>query len=375
MGKVVRFITLMTVMLGFATTAVGAQPIVIGAINPLTGPNDFIGVDQKRGQELAKDEINEMGGVLGRVLKIIHEDSESRPEAGITAAHKLVDVNRVPLILGVFSSGVTLPIGAYTNEQGIVQINVASTSPKLREVGSYFFSIMGLDELMGSELANFAMEDTGQKKFSILVPNNPYGIGMRIWMKKTVEEAGGEILDVVEYELFKTDYRAELQRLFAHNPPAILYTAYGKESRILHKQAYELGLYEEGKWYGGYITMCVGDAIPETAEGVKGLAPAYLGPAAEHFRKAFKEKYGEDPASSFSAYAYDSAWVAAIAINFAGTTDADAVRKALYTASRIYSGASGGGDKTFDKDGMQATETYQTLIYRKGEYKHYEVGK
>lgn len=379
MKKFVRFTLLVGVILGLATAMGGAvqeEPVVIGTVTPLTGPNDLMGIDMMRGIDLAVDEINAAGGILRRPVKVIHEDTASVPKTGLDAAVKLVEVDKVPLILGAFSSGVTLPIGAYTNEQGIVQINIASTSPKLREVGPYFFSIMGLDDLMGTELAKFAMEDSGQKTFAVLVPNNPYGIGMAIWMRKTVEEAGGTILTEVRYELFKKDYRAEVEKLFEKDPPAILYTAYGTESMIIHKQAYELGYYVPGTWYAGYITMCteysIRAGIPEAVEGVKGLEPGFLGPAAARFREEFKKKYGEYPISSFSVYAYDSMWLAALAINWAGTTDPDAVREALFPMSRIYRGASGGGDTTFDKDGMQLNEQYEKLIIVDGKLTSYK---
>ena len=241
------------------------KPIKIGALFPLTGASTHEGIDERRGVELAVDEINAAGGIGGRPLEVIFEDSESRPDAGVDAAHKLIDVDKVPVIIGVFSSGVTLPVSEYAQEQGVVVINPASTSPKIRDVGDYLFSTIGLDHLMGSEQAKFALEE-GCTKASVLVPNNPYGIGMEEWMVKTFKEGGGEILDIVEYPLEQTDYRAEVQRLFAHDPPCILYTAYGEESRIITKQAYEMGLGRDAKWFGGYLTLCTGTAEPETVD-------------------------------------------------------------------------------------------------------------
>lgn len=345
---------------GGGAPAAESGPIQIGAIFPLTGASQHDGNDEKRGAELAMEEINAIGGIGGRPLQIIFEDSESDPKAGVDAAHKLIDVDKVPVIVGVFSSGVTLPIAEYAQQQGVVVINPASTSPKLREVGDYLFSVMGLDDLMGTELAKFALETAEGKTASVLVPNNPFGIGMEEWMVKTWEEAGGEILDVVEYPLAQTDYRAEVERLFSQNPDVILYTAYGEESKIITKQTYELGYADAATWYGGYMTMTTGVADPETVEGHLGLEPGYTGPTAAHFRALYQEKYDMEPVGSFSAYAYDAVWLAALSMGFVGT-DPAAIRDALPKVAPHYRAAT--GTIEFDADGQRAAQEYEKLEF------------
>ena len=143
---------------GMSVSPEAAGPVVIGSISPLTGTNAVQGQDMKRGAQLALEQINAAGGVLGSPLKIIWEDTESSPKGGMDAVHKLVEINKVPLIVGAYSSGISLPTGQWTNSKKVIQISVASTSPKLREIGSYFFNAIGLDEVMGSKLAEFALE-------------------------------------------------------------------------------------------------------------------------------------------------------------------------------------------------------------------------
>ncbi len=343
----------------------GDGEVTIGAIFPLTGASTHEGIDERRGVELAVEQINADGGINGRDLRVIFEDSESRPEAGTDAAHKLIDVNKVPAIIGIFSSGVTLPAAAYAQEQGVVMVNPGSTSPKCAEVGDYFFSTIGLDHLMGSEQAKLAL-DEGYTKAAVLVPNNPFGIGMEEWMVKTFEENGGEITTIIEYPLAQTDYRAELQRLFEGDPEAILYTAYGEESKILTKQAMEMG--KEAQWIGGYLTMCTGVADPQTVEGHIGLEPAYHMPAGQAFTEAFKEKYGEEPGGPFSYLAYDAAWLIALAMREAGTDPAD-IKEALYEVDAQYDAAT--GDLQFDENGQRLDQPYDELIYTDGHVELY----
>jgi branched-chain amino acid transport system substrate-binding protein len=350
---------------GMATSSAAAGPVTIGSINPLTGTNAVQGQDMKRGEQMALDEINAAGGVMGHPMKIIWEDTESTPKGGMDAVHKLVEINKVPLILGAYSSGISLPTGQWTNSKKVIQISEASTSPKIREIGPYFFNVMGLDEVMGTKLANFAMQ-SGAKTFASITVNNPFGIGVEIWTKKTVEKAGKKWLEAVRYDEKKTDYRAEIERLFAKKPDAVFFTAYGTESKLILKQAYELGYNPPKGWYADYMTMWSNEVLPQTAEGIKGLV---MGSTATlrypGYQAAYRKKFGASAKqTAFGAYAYDATWIAALAINMANSTNTDKIAKALYTASKIYNGVS--GDKSFDKDGMQITDYYQRMVYSGG---------
>jgi branched-chain amino acid transport system substrate-binding protein len=350
---------------GMTTPSAAAGPVTIGAISPLTGTNAVQGQDIQRGEQLALEEINAAGGVLGHPLKIIWEDTESTPKGGMDAVHKLVEINKVPLIVGAYSSGVSLPTGQWTNSQKVIQISVASTSPKIRDIGPYFFNVIGLDEVMGTKLARFALQ-SGAKTFASITVNNPFGIGVEIWTKKTVEKAGKKWLVAVRYDEKKTDYRAELQRLFAQKPQAVFFTAYGTESKLILKQAYELGYKPPKGWYADYMTMWSNEVIPETAQGIKGLV---MGSTTTlrypSYQADYRKKFGASAKqTAFGAYGYDATWIAALAINMANSTNTDAIAKALYTASKIYNGVT--GDKSFDKDGMQVTDYYRRMVYTNG---------
>src|SRR5699024_7997560 len=121
--------------------------IEIGVIAPLTGRNAVQGKDIVQGIKLAVQRVNEGYDVpqedgstirvdpeaLGGKIELIVEDTESRPESAVDAVRKLVNVDKVPLVLGVLSSGVCVPTGPFTNKNKVVQIAAACTSPKLRE--------------------------------------------------------------------------------------------------------------------------------------------------------------------------------------------------------------------------------------------------
>ncbi|UCF85540.1 MAG: ABC transporter substrate-binding protein [Desulfobacteraceae bacterium] len=356
---------------GVSASSVAADPVVIGSIGPLTGTNAVQGLDMKRGEELALEEINAAGGINGSPLKIIWEDTESSAKGGMDAVHKLVEINKVPLIIGAYSSGISLPTGQWTNSKKVIQIAEASTSPKLREIGPYFFNIIGLDEVMGTMLAVFALE-SGAETFASITVNNPFGIGIEIWTEKTINMAGKKWVEAVRYDEKKTDYRAEIERLFAKKPDAVFFTAYGTESKLILKQAYEMGLKPPKGWYADYMTMWSNEVIPESAEGIKGLViGTTTGARLKDYQDAYQEKYGKDAKqTAFGAYAYDATWVAALALSMAGSTDTDKIAKALYAVSKVYNGVT--GDKSFDKDGMQVTDYYSRNIYQGGKLLPYK---
>lgn len=368
-------------------TAFGQNGTVdIGVITPLTGTNAVQGQDILRGIQLAVKRINsgyevpltnnkskKIGpGVIGKKIKLIVQDNESRPASAIDSAQKLVNVNKVPIILGIYSSGIAVPTGQFTNKNKVIEIAAGSTSPQLKSIGPYFFDVIGLDNLMGEALGKFAIDDSGGKKFASIVPNNPFGVGMELEGCKSIKAHGGECVTKVRYEQGKSDYRPELQRLTSQPVDGVLFTAYGTDSRLILQQAYELGFNVSKHWYADYPTMWTGQikSHPKLGEGIKGLT---VGASTKFYRTeyadAYKKAYGEEPTTAFGGFAYDSMMLTALAIDKAGSTNADALRKALMTVSKDYRGVT--GDKTFDANGMQKTEQYKTVIYKGGKLMPY----
>lgn len=365
------------VMPATVAAASSSDPVKIGVLLPLTGGAAAGGKKELIGMELAVEEINQMGGVLnGRLLKLIVEDTESRPEAGMDGVHKLVDVEKVSVIIGAHSSAVSIPTATYSNKKGVVQIALSSSAPSLRTIGPYLFTCMSTDEVMATDLVSFASQDSGEKDFAILTMNDSFGVGMADEMKKAIEAGGGKVLTEVRYEKGKSDYRAELQRLFAPKPKAILSVAWFQTSRIIQKQAYELGFYQSvnGAWYSPYINIAVASCIPETVEGRKGTRTVIgTGPRVDSFHKNYQQKIGdsEKMAEMYTCLGYDSVWVSTLAIKLAESIEADKVRDVLPTAFGLYRGMSG-EDLSVDSDGIRMNMKYARQVYNDGKLVNYE---
>ncbi len=359
----------------------GAQ-VKIGQITPLTGASSVVGLDMQRGTELAIERVNAgykvpqksgdpvtLGpGLLGAPVTLIVEDDESRPAAAMDAVRKLVNVDKVPVVIGEYSSGRTLPTGQFTNENKVIQISTGANSPTLRDIGPYFHSAIGLATAQGPVMVELAQKLTGAKKIATLLPNNPYGVGVEIATCEAAAAAGGECVAKIRYEEQKTDYRPELRQLAAPNPDVVIFFAYGADAALILRQAYELGLDAANKWMGTEVTSWSSDVLeaPQIAEGIRGIEHDVSGDFYEsEYASAYKAKYGEAPTTAFGAFAYDAAMLTALAIADANNgTDTDAISASLKKVSKNYKGLT--GDLTLDDQGIRIKQDYGYFIFKDG---------
>lgn len=334
----------------------------LGAVLPLTGSSASIGEDQRRGIELAVDKINKDGGVLGKKLNVIVEDSGGAANSAIDAAKKLTSVDKVSAVMGEYSSGVTVPLGQYLQQTGVVHMNVGSSSPEIATIGDKSFSVIGLDTI-ASKFASDQLLKRGYKKIAIVVPNNSYGQGIVKPFTVALQAGGGQVVETVLYTEGQTSYRAELERIQKSSPDAILYSAYGQDSSVINQQAFEGGM-QKTPWFGIYLTMCTSDSAPQTVENQIGMDVNYVGPDGKAYQDAYKAKYHEDFTSTFSGYTYDGTMMLAKAIAKAGSEDPSKIAAALKEIGKGYAGVT--GDITFDAQNQRTTQPYLVLKYTHG---------
>ena len=365
--------TLAFLLIGVGS-AIAADTFKIGGLVPITGTQAVMAEDLATGLKLAEEDVNAAGGVLGKPVQVIIEDTETRPAPGMDAARKLIGVDKVGVIVGGFSSGVSLPIAKYCQSKGLVFVAGAPTSPLFEEVGDYVFMTDVLDKFKGKVIAELAVGDSGKKKFGLMFMNNAFGMALREETIKNLKALGAEITTDVVYELNKVDYKAELQRLFAKKPEAIIGTYYAKEGMVTAKQAYEMGLLDVSKvpWYCPEMVSSFATAvkeIPDALEGIKGLTPL---PPGDLYTEKFKKKMGRDPITAYAAMNYDCVVMVAMAANFANSTEPAKIRDALWKIADFYRGQSTGGDKRFVGGGVQGFGKYEKVIIKGGKFFPYE---
>ncbi len=344
-----------TVSLAAMASAALAEPLKIGAVLSLSGPSATAGEDQRRGIELAVEEINAAGGVLSEPVQLIIEDSGGRVPSALDAAKKLVTVDDVPVVLGEYSSGITIPMGTYVVQEGRIHLNMGSSSGKVRDIGENSFSVIGLDRVSSGYAAQ-DLYDLGYRKIAVITPNNAFGQGVAQEFNQAFGGLGGEVVSSVLYTEGQTSYRRELQQMDRTQPDAYFYSAYGKEAATINREAFELGL-NQTQWYAGYMSMCTSDSQPEYIEGQIGYDLNFIGDNGQAYEAAYQERYGEPFVTSFSGYAYDAAKMIMKAAEHAGSTDPEALRTALTEIGGTgFEGAT--GTILFDESRQRSKQPY-----------------
>ncbi|MDC0610028.1 ABC transporter substrate-binding protein [Vibrio sp.] len=352
----------MSLSSGLFVSGFANADIELGAILPLTGGSSENGIDQQRGIELAVKELNDKGGVLGEPVKVIFEDSAGNPMTGLGAVKKLVQVNNVPVVIGSFSSSVTIPVGQYLEQQKRIHINISGTSTDIRNIGDYSYSVIGLDNL-SSQFSAQDVYDLGYKRAVVIAPNGAYGQGTVKQFSKFFKEAGGKIVGTVLYKMGQPTYRSELDRLSRLKPDVYVYTSYGQDAIVLNRDAYQLGL-NQTPWYAKYLTMSTGDSPKEYTNGQRGMEVQSLGPDGKHYVDAYTAEYHKAPQSAYGSFAYDAVMLAAKAIETAKSSDPDKVQAAMQDVAPSYEGITGAFN--LDKDHMRTTQPYKRVKIAEG---------
>src|SRR5690554_1990752 len=349
---------------GIFSTAWAQDTISIGAVLPLTGPSATVGEDIRRGIELGVEHVNANGGVLGKKLNVIIEDSGNNPTSAISAARKLATVDRVPAVMGEYSSSITLPMAQYLVKEGVVHLNIGSSSNKVRELGPTAFNIIGLEE-NGNRFAAKDVYELGYRNLAMIAPNNAYGQGVAHGFKDEFEKLGGKISAQVLYTGGQSTYRRELQQLARANPDAFLYTAYGHESAAINREAKELGL-RNVPWYAYIMSMSVSDTPADIAEGQIGMELGSVkGDMGKGYEDAFKSKHNEGFKTAFNGYGYDGVLLLAAAIEQAKAATPEAITAGLKAVGEAgFTGVT--GPIKFDDEGQRTDPPYDRLKYEGG---------
>jgi len=323
--------------------------IKIGVILPLTGEAAKYGQSAKRGLDLALEEINASGGVRGKKLSLIYEDSKADPKEGVNAIQKLITIHKVPAIIGAMASSVTLAIAPIAEKNKVVLLSPASSAPKITYAGNYIFRNCYSDIYEGTKMADYIWNETSYRSIAIIYINNDYGIGLKRAFEKRFTELGGKVIISEPYEFGSTDFHTQISKVKNANPDAIYIIGYGEMGRLLI-QAKEIGL---SKPFFSCIMFEDPDILKiarEAAEGVIYTFPSYDPKSQEKqirdFVRAFKKKYGQIP-DGFAANSYDALKILALAIKKGGG-DSEGIKDALYTV-RDFPGVT--GKTSFDANG------------------------
>ena len=305
--------------------------IVFGLSCAVTGNFPLAGERTLQGVQMAVDEINEKGGVLGKKLDFIYEDDGNDSTQAINVVTKMLNEDIVGMI-GPHTTGNTLATQQMYKDAGMPFFSGGSGVKLETEIDNpYFHRVRPSDAIAGEIAAKFAVENLGAKKVGIDYNNNDFGTGGRDVVVATLERLGVEYVEVA-HNSGDTDMTAQLMKLRTEGVDAVILWTDDAEDVVTARQSYELGLDVPFITSAGVVMQQVLDQMePEYCEGwysVTDFVPANDDPIVKGFVERFNAKYGIDPELYASAY-YGAVYALATAIEEAGSTDHEAVNEAL----------------------------------------------
>jgi branched-chain amino acid transport system substrate-binding protein len=204
-----------------ASATAQTTDIVLGAMLPLTGAAGRIGLEEQNGIEFAVERVNAAGGVRGRKIRVIYEDTQGKPDQGVLAFNRLVDLHKVAAVLTAYSS-VTLAIAPLATRRTVFVVNPAAQSNKLADASPYLVNTIPLVKDEVGVIAKYAAANVG-KKAAILYENAAVGIELRDEFKKAFTASGGAIVADEGIEFGSTNLRPSLLKIAATKPDFVFH--------------------------------------------------------------------------------------------------------------------------------------------------------
>jgi branched-chain amino acid transport system substrate-binding protein len=333
-------VLLLAVLIGVACGKKQEEGIKVGILAPLSGPVPTFGVMTRDGALLAIDEWNAKGGVLGKKITPLVEDSQCTPDPAVNAANKLIDQDKVKFLVGEVCSKASIPVSEIANSKKVLQISPTSTNPDVTvgkdgKVKQYIFRACFIDPFQGKVGAKFALDTLKAKTaFIMLDQANDYVKGLAEFFEKSFTEGGGKVVGKETYTSKDTDFSAILAKVAAAKPDVVYLPDYYNIVNLVTKQAKEKGIKAPFMGGDGWDSS---DLDLKAADGgyfTNHYSPQDTRPEVQNFVKAFGDKYKDDKQQpkvpdALAALAYDATNLLLTAIKEANTDDTEKVAAAL----------------------------------------------
>jgi branched-chain amino acid transport system substrate-binding protein len=257
-------VTMCLMVAGCSPSRTSDASIVIGAVDPQSGPFAAYGEPVRDGMLLAVEEINAGGGILGRKVELALEDDAGDPKTAVSAFTKLATATKVPVVIGPLSSGASMATAPLADKYKVVQLSTLAGTIDLTNAGDYVFRIYPSSEVGSRYIAKEAVERFSAKRAAILYPNNPFGVTSNKFVGEVMKERGVAVVAAETFNDGDRDFRTQLTKIIEAKPDVLLCSAYYEEGAQILVQAKQLGLsvpiLGEDGWFGP-IAQIAGDAL------------------------------------------------------------------------------------------------------------------
>ena len=318
-----------------------ADVIRIGVYEPLTGDNAAGGQMTLEGMKLANKLFPE---VLGKKVELIIEDNRSDRAEAANAVTRLIDHHKVNVILGSYSSGLSMAGGQVALDKGIPVIGCSPTNPLVTKDNDFYFRVCFIDPFQGTVMANYAFNELGLRKAAIIrETGGDYSVGLAKFFNDAFTALGGEIVDTVDYQKMDNDFTAQLTVIKNKKPEVIFAPGDFGPSALLIQQAREAGIEVPilggDTWEATEFLQVGGNAVEGATFSSHFTANAPVTQMSTTFMDAFRKEFNQEP-NAFAALGFDTYILALNAMERAGSAEPKAIRDAL-AATEGFEGATG----------------------------------
>ena len=327
----------LALLLGVGAARAEDCKITVGLVMELTGPAGEYGQAGAKSVEMAFRDINDAGGAHGCKLATDTRDSQSQGNVAVDVATQLVQVKKVPVVIGGIISSVTIPIlTSVTAPAKVVQVSPASSSPTLTALGrdgktnGIFFRTITSDALQGVAAAKYAL-DQGFKKIAVIHVNNDFGVNMFKEFSRAYKALGGEIVSVTPYNEKQSSYQAEATEAMAGNPDGLYLISTPVDGATIARAWISQGgtpkfLLNDGMNSPDFIASVGAKYLNEAYGTSSGTNPTA---STEYFNANYKAFSNIDPSNPAADRAYDAGAIVGLAIAAAPNQQPLAIRDAI----------------------------------------------
>jgi len=327
------------------------RPVKLGFNLEKTGNAATFGLSAEKGAELAIEEINAAGGLLGHPIEYIVDDNQSMPGPAGNVGEKLINTDLVDVLIGAVGSSQSIAMAKVAEKYGVPMVTPASTNPSVTlndegGVRQYVFRTCFTDDFQGEGIVDFAVNGPigAQKAVIFYDAENDYSVGIWETIKRVAPDFGLEIVAEDAYlQSSEADFRAKLNKFKAHEFDVLIVPGYYNQVGMIANQAREVGLEQPLLGGDGFDSPELYQVAGENIVGsyfTNHYAADDMDPAVQDFIRNYKEHHGGKVPDAMAILTYDAVKVVASAIESAGGVDHDAVAAEL-AKIKSFKGAAG----------------------------------
>ncbi|MHB1653059.1 MAG: ABC transporter substrate-binding protein [Desulfitobacteriaceae bacterium] len=317
-------------------------PIKFGFLGAKTGNIAIYGLSTLKGLQMAVEDLNKQGGLLGRQVQLIEDDNAGQKDQAINITNKLIDMEHVSAIFGDPTTGITMVAAQIANNKKTV-IMSGSTGPGVVEIGPYVFRNSLLDSIAAPTLIKWAVQEKGWKNIAVITSkNNDFSVSLSKMFKDAIVKDGAKVAIEEFMQDGDTDFSAVVTKIKAANPDVIVFSGYYTEGALIMKKVRESGMSQIMISGDGLQSDDFGKIGGKAVDGTisyAGFSPEQPSAEAQKFIDAYKAKFKDNP-DLFSIQAYDAVMMVAKAIKESKSAD-PTVYKDVLAKTKDYPGYSG----------------------------------